>query len=301
MSNTILEDRAAEVQVFLEGRGSSVESRGTGHWRITLPGKRPLAVDAQMDAEWLTLRCVNVSGRSASRQELPRLWQFLCLQRSLEGGVRAAIDSDHDRIYLAADISLDERVDVAQRLASACAGFRGGACLLANKPLDAYDPAQPAAEPSAAPSASLELAALVGELDWQSVRRSPERFAFELEVPGIHPTALLEKRADQPLSIHVELIRRDGLSLASRQAMALLLLVASDHFRLIRPVAHDEGEVTRVGLEVAWNSDPAVSELQDALAAMSLACRACVLELEALVDESLALAYTRIRGWSSSA
>ena len=109
-----------------------------------------------------------------------------------------------------------------------------------------------------------------------------------LESGTVPVTALVEFVAPRTVRVAADILECETLNEISRQAMGNFLSRLCNLVRLVRVgVLAQENQFT-IRLEVALDADVGAAELGHALGVLSVACRLCVAELEALQDETVA-------------
>lgn len=260
----------------LERCGTRLVRRGPSEWSFDLGNGEPFPVRAQRQQGWLRLLA---SPRDSGEGEDP--WCALCLNAALPGGVRLVRHPPPVGLVLQADLLLEEPL-VAQRLQALC-----GALHIAGMP--ECQEAGPAVASEADEGADAALAELARERGWQLELKDGNRFAAELDAPGMLSLASVERR-DGGLCLWIEVLRSAALSEASRRAAGLFLLSLTAELRLVRGAASRD-PAPAIRLEAHLPAVPTASELDLALAALSLACRLCSRELRGLTEEELARTY----------
>ncbi len=143
------------------------------------------------------------------------------------------------------------------------------------------------------------LESLLFEGNWHCERAEEDRLKVRLNIPETIVSALCEPLESGEVRISVDLALNDDLTPESRQAVALLLLRATDAVRLARATC----SVTRGVLSPRWETlctgPLAAAELSHNLAALTVACRLTLHEVRALCDPVVAKKYSRLRGSSS--
>ncbi|HVR30784.1 MAG TPA: hypothetical protein VMS86_14775 [Thermoanaerobaculia bacterium] len=285
----------AVVEQALRKQALAVTRQGRTRWRFALANGRSFAVSARLAADWLLLQSAPFDWPAAAG-----LWPLLQLDARLAGPGKVALASGRPR--LAAELPVEEGVDLGVRLAEACADFRRAAAILegetgAGEPAGSGAP-EVATEGPAAPEPSA-LPRLLGEAGWSAGERAPRRWAVDLDTPGSFHQALVEEDAAGSVRLAAELAVTPALGAAGLRALAWLLLEANGCVRLARAAAGEQAASAR--FEVRFASPPVAEELGHALASLSVACRDFAREARALASEEVAGVYLALRNGATEA
>lgn len=270
------------VADVLDRRATGIQpgSRGSREWRFDLGNGKPLPVTASWEDRWLRLSAPIPADAGAADP-----WRLLLLNGTLRGPARVVRRPVAGGIALEADLPLDDAELVPQRLETACTAFQQAMPALAGK--GTSHSALPDAGKDAA--ADVNLVLLAGERGWPLQPRDPGRFTVDLDAPGLLSQAGVERQGPE-LRVTIEVLRSAALTEHSRRAAGLFLLTLTAMLRLVRGTAV-ETPGTAVRLEARLPAVPTETELDLALAALSLACRLCTRELRGLSDNLLARTY----------
>jgi hypothetical protein len=300
--NGLVEPCEMRIADFLEQCAGDVRAAGQDRWRFALSGTVSLSVTARRNKEWLWLRAP--LARSARRLSPELIDRLLGQNRELAGGAKFTLADDPPRLYVSAEIPLDEEdADLGARLAEVCEAFRQAAQSLANgqragdaAPLGAH------IEGGEGPTPALDRRrlALCEQTGWPLARRAGDQVAIELDAPGLYCQAMAETKGERGLHLGVDLASGPPSGDAGRHALNVFLLHASHVVRMARATARTVGGATVYGWEVSLDRVAGAAEVQHALSALSVACRLSVREVEALKqDETTARSYLVLRGWCS--
>ena len=248
-------------------------------WSFNLGNGKALPVTASQEDHWLRLAAPVALERGTDQS-----WRALRLNASLPGALRIVRHPRPLGLMLQGELSLEPESSVPERLETLCAGFRAAVPLLHGKP-DASR-GKEAVEKEDGTGAAL--ADLARENGWTLEPREGNRWAAELDAPGLLSQAWLERHRGGR-SLWIEVLRAP-LSEASRNAAGLFLLTLTAALRQVRGSA-DDSPSPALRLEVRLPVTPTAVELDLALAALSLACRLGMRELKGLADAELAAAY----------
>jgi hypothetical protein len=298
----LIEQCAMGIAGLLEPCAVEVREAGRDRWKFELPGEVSLAVTAWRNKEWLWLRAA--LARSTKRLAPELLDRLVRQNRELVGGAKFTLADDPPRLYVSAEIPMDEEdADLGPRLAAVCEAFRQAAESLAagQRAADA-NPAAAQIAGGEAPSRALdrERLALCEATGWPLSRRAGDQVAIELDAPGLFCQATAEPKGERGLQLGFDLASVPPSGDAGRHALNVFLLHASHVVRMARATARTVGGATVYGWEVSLDRVAGAGEVQHALSALSVACRLSVREIQALEqDETTARSYLMLRGWCS--
>jgi hypothetical protein len=287
---------------FLEQCAGEVRAAGQNRWKFELPGAVSLAVTARRNKDWLWLRAP--LARSTKRLAPELLERLLGQNRELAGGAKFTLADDPPRLYVSAEIPLDEEeADLGARLAEVCEAFRQAAQSFAagQRSGDSNPESAPIAGGEApSPALDRERLALCEATGWPLSRRAGDQVSIELDAPGLFCQALAEPKGEKGLRLGVDLASVPPSGDAGRHALNVFLLHASHLVRMARATARTVGGATVYGWEVSLDRVAGAGEVQHALSALSVACRLSVREIQVFEqDESMARSYLVLRGWCS--
>jgi len=258
-----------------------VELARPRHWRVSIAKGAAIALDASVDAGWLLL--------SASGGDVPAdCLAVAALNRGLEASSRIALAADAGSLRLRAEVPLGEGMGLRDRVAEACAGL-----VRASRRLAVGDRAdESAGEPPDGRAASM--AEPCREAGWSFVERRSGTLAIDLDVVDASHQATLAPAGASGYVVAVDVVHWASPSAGCRQALGVLLLSAAEALRFVRPSAAVNGDVV-AGFEVTFGARPAVEELDEALRALSTACRLFAREAQLLRDEGVAARFLDLR------
>jgi len=287
------------VAELLRRHGNAVWPAGSGAWDVQLGGGPKFKASVRLQDDWLLWQA-RPGRRPGKPPGARRLENLLQQNGRLAGGAKFALDAHRPQVLLAAEIPLDDQIDLDRRIADACAGLREGRKLLAGKhPTDQDNQQENQTAPAPEHPADCDLPGLCEQAGWPFSRRAGVRLAVPLDVrEGFHQ-ALLEPTGAGGVRAWVELGNvRSGASVG-RIAVAVLLLRGCGAVRMARAAASPAADQTAFFWEISWGDVPGAGELDHALASLSMACRLSAREVPLVQDESIARHYLTVRGWSS--
>jgi len=280
----------------IEKCAGPAKQRGPGRWTASLHNGRPIQVSAACDDDWLLLAAQPQGRENAWRKDTADLPGLLAWNSRLPGGGRWAVAPGERAAHLRADIRLSSAVDLASRVRDTCDAFLAAARMAEGEDVPQENSADGVIAQADHPAGTADLGRLCIAAGWEHRERSSGTVAVSLEAATGFYQATVEERASGLVSASVAMATREGLPVRCRQARALLLLQATAVVRMVRAAEAGNGRTVE-RLEVTFMGIPAPAELQDALAALSVACRLCGEEARALEDESLAGEFLQIHGW----
>ncbi len=285
----------ADVLTALKQQASRVEQDGPGRWLLSLRnGAAAHQGTARVKSGWLTVDFAPAGRPSADP------WAMLLANALAPAGVKLTMDEACGTTHLVGELSLalDERCELDRRVGELLGGV--GDLLTTSK-----GKKRPAAHQDGASSAvslvppAPAAAELCREADWPFTERSEGCVAVALEVQRQPFQAVVKPRPNGGLVASVTLAGGgEPPRVPHRRALALLLLSASRSVRLARAAAVEEADGRfEARLEAALRPGAGAGDLNDALSALSVACRWCGPEAE-LVHESSLIAKTYLLGCS---
>jgi hypothetical protein len=268
----------------LEKHCAHVLAAGPWRWKCGLQNGSLLAIDASLSEGFLHLATwPDVSSPTAPTPE-----SALRANANLRGGVRLALDLSSRNLHLRADLPVVDELQLAGALESTASGFHGGVMAIA-----ALD-----TEPEPAPSDASgwhanKLAEVMRDVNWPHSPRSAHEFSAELDVESAPPATL--RFRDGRLEAEVDLVRSNAVSGAVGQALAVFLLTANSHLCFCRACSEPAQDQEIYRLQSCLSATPAPEEVENALAALSVAYRLCARETNVLLNEGAAETYLSVR------
>ncbi len=258
-----------------------VELASPLRWLVSIAKGATIAVDARVEGGWLLF--------SAPGGAPPADWLAVAgLNRGLEASSRIAMAVDTGLLQLRAEVQIGEGINLDDRVREACAGL-----VRASQRLAGTDPAgDPGGKP--ADGSAVALADGCREAGWSFVERRSGTLAIDLDVVDASHQATLAPAGPSGCTLGVGVAQWDSARPACRQALGVFLLSAAGALRFVRPAATVNGEVV-AGFEVAFGARPAARELDEALRALSAACRLFAREAQLLRDEGVATRFLGLR------
>jgi len=281
----------------IEKCAGPARQRGPGRWTACLHNGHLIQVSAACDDDWLLLAARPQGRKDGGRKDAADLTGLLAWNARLPGGGRWAVAPGERAAHLRADIRLSSAIGLAGLVRDACDTFLAAARMAEGEDVPQENSADGATVQGNRHVGTADFGRLCSAAGWENRERSGGAVAVSLEAPAGFYQAIVEERSPGMVAASVAMATREGLPVRCRQARALLLLQATAVVRMVRAAAEAGDGRTAERLEVAFMGIPAPAELQDALAALSVACRLCGEEARALEDEALAVEYLRIQGW----
>jgi hypothetical protein len=216
-------------------------------------------------------------------------WETLLAWNSaVSGGVKFVLSPER-RVCLRAELPCLEGCASPEAAAAAAAGFAAAQRLWGQ--VDVSPRAVPLPPTAALPA---QLIQLCTESGWAVNTRADDTLVVDLDVAGGHWQAHFLSLPSQEILALVELATIDAAATASREAIAILLLLAGGALRWARPAVRVIGDRCVAVFEVLLSPVPTAADLLDTLSGLSLACRWCAAEANTLLDESAAQEYLRV-------
>ena len=284
--------RDLAIEHALRVSADRLERTGDGGWRLVFAGAARTVLHARIvDDDWLVADLYRAwSARS--------WWPLLQLNAGLNGCVR--LTSAHGRgLEVRGEICIDGEVPASgedqpllpDRVAGLCDDVVSAGRRIVDvraedaKGTDSLTPADPEA-----------LMRVCRDAGWEATALDSGRVQVTLDTRSTLCRATLSLAAGR-LHAVAPLTTSPSLSAESQDALARALRAASAHLRMVKGLAvrQDGGEFA--GFSFAGERQDATAATIDcALAALSVACRAMELEVQALQSADLALEYLTIRG-----
>lgn len=278
----------------------SIEEVRSRYWEFQLSDDPAFPIIARMADNWVRFEALLGNGPSASGSDwellgeqgngLGRLWQLLQFNTEIPGGGKFVVGYHAPLVRLCAEIPLVEGIELTQRVRAACEGF----ITAWTKVHGCFEPAQRKVRPDSSGS-EIDLAHVCRETGWPFVERSGGGLVFDLETPDGFYQASIEERRGQ-FRVEVEITVCESTPDPCRQALALLLLATSGIVCMVRAAAKEtDSRSETIGFEVVFDHFPCAAELNQALGALSTACRISGREAVLLQqDEKVARAYLNL-------
>jgi hypothetical protein len=134
---------------------------------------------------------------------------------------------------------------------------------------------------------------LLRESSWQSSERGPNEFTAELDATSSSPARI--RNTERGVELYSELVRSNTTEEISKRALTLFLLTATSTLRFVRAYSEGTDDGFSFGIQVNLPCDPAIEEINHALAALSIAHRMCARETTVLLNEAAARCYLAAR------
>jgi hypothetical protein len=263
--------------------GAEVTQVGSGCWIFTVANGRSAPVTARLADDFLLLDA------TGGRVESPKILQaLLAAGDMLPGACKFVFLPAQCRVHLRAEIVCDEATDFSGRVPETLDGFRAACGVLHDLGTCEFAGAEKAIRPgSSAQFVPDAITQALKESGWKFSQREEGSVAVELETPGGFHQALLESNGGG-VRLTLDLSHAAGVTLAARQALSALLLIANGAVRLVRGFLEHRDDELVAGFRVEYASAPGAGELEHALSALSVAGRLCAREAKILHDEPTA-------------
>lgn len=273
--------RESAIAAALAQCARSVEEVGGGRWRIGLANGKPFPVMARLDEPWLLLEA-----RPALSRRSDPAWELLAINGTIGGPSRLTLPPDGGALELRAEVPVwgGGEMPLAERLMEACRSMEEAfGCAHALPP--------PVRDREKTPAGTWS--ELLAEAEWTWVQRTETEIAVPLDAPGGRYQATIDTSLDSDVRIGADVATAspaEPFPPAVRRALGRMLLVGTGWLRLVRAaVRTPTGETVR--LEVGFASLPSAAELNLALEAVTVGCRALGREANALARPEVARAY----------
>jgi hypothetical protein len=278
---------AATAFRVLDKCSGELEPDGPWRWQCAVENGTRLPIAASLDDGFLRLVC-RPDGIRWHRAGLERA---LLRNSTLGGSVKIAFDTAGRSFNLTTDIVVLEEKQLVDRFRLAIDGFHSGHHLLRL-------PAPRQSCPTPEDPAGNRLGELLRGASWPVTERGPNEYSVELDAASAPPARI--RLSECGVLVGVELARAGEAAKASRRALALFLLTTSSALRLVRSYAEAVEGGFVYGMQVNLPAEPEAEEIDHALAALSVAYRACALEADVLLNEATARCYLAARDPSTT-
>jgi len=275
-------EKAEIAQLVLNKCAHEVRPAAPWHWHCVVQNGTRLHMAASLQEGFLHLEYRPEGARRVALSQQ----QALLGNSNLRGGVKLALGAADNRLRLATDMVVLEEKQLHDRFVWALDGFHDGERLLRS-------PASRHARGAAQPAAAGDLPDLLREAAWPSTERSPSHLSAELDSDSAPPANIA--MTENGIAFSVELARPGTADEAIRKALAVFLLTATGALRLVRAYAAELDGTWACGVQVTLPAVPAVEEIDHALAALSIAHRACAREANVLLNQAAACCYLAAR------
>jgi hypothetical protein len=262
-------------------------------WEVTFGEHPQLVVRASVAESFLTFD-IPLSDRRYGRPITPELlWHLLSSNSRLPAWVRFALTAGSQSVHLGAEIPFaDDQTILSKRIRLIGEALRQALELYQSKHVA---PDNLSGKPV---GTNTELLKLCAEAGWPVQERAGST-VVPLETSSDFQSAKICEEAERGIVAFVELCS-GKVKKTSRTALALLLLNACRHVRLIRASAvGGQGSEFSARFEVVFDETAGVGDLTHGFSALSLACNRFGKEVRALRDEELARSHLLQQGGPS--
>lgn len=273
---------AAIAESALGDYFATVELTASWRWLVTSGAGAGTPISVWLENETLRLVGHPQSGDCGEQA----MADALRANRVLAGGVKFAIDPRTRALLKCADAAVVDAAQLLERLASVAQGF------LESEDLSA------AAARAEAHGACVSADALSGQMpelfhraSWTLTECAPDQWSLGLDDDSAPPARL--HCAGDELAAEVEVVHA-GAEGQCRRALERFFLAASAGLRFVFASAaeSEKGKTFSLGVKLSRAAMPA--EIDHALAALSVAYRACIREATFLLDEGAACCYLAV-------
>lgn len=278
----LLNENAAAAFRVLDKCSDELEPDGPWRWRCAVQNGTRLPITASFGEGFLHLSC----SPGGFPNDAFTLEQTLFGNSALTGGVKLALNASSGTLNLTTDILVLDEKSLFDRFRWVLGGFHDGNRLL-------QCPASCLNRTAPQPVEGDSLGELLRETSWPLTERGPNDFSAELDASSAPPARIW--KSENGILLNVEFIRANQSSEVTRRALTVYLLTASSALRLVRAYAEDVENGFAFGMQVNLPMVPATEEIDHALAALSIAHRACALETNVLLNEATARCYLAAR------
>jgi hypothetical protein len=290
MTELLLVPGQSPVGAWLR-QSSDVRTIDERCWQLSLDGGVPLRVSAMMDDPFLLF-----DAPAPVTCEFAQAPQWLGWNMLLSGNAKLAFAPKPWRLRLRAEIPVNDDDDTQARIAETVAGLSAACRLLQQGSAASNDTVSTHAATDPA-NASRGLPVLLQEIGWPFQERASGASTVELAIRNESCRVLLEEDSSG-IRAGIEFLQIHAITACARLAIAAMLLSAAGSVRFARPFATDVNDDFACGYEVKLAGGTSAGELEHALEALAVACWACKLEAQSLLDNSVAESYLAIRNFS---
>jgi len=263
-----------------------VAPEGKWQWQCALLNGARLPVAASLREGFLSLEC----GAEITVGSPSMMKRAISANTCLHNGVKLVLDAASRCLRLHSDIAVLSELQLLARLQWSMDGLHHGTRLLACLCTDCT--LSPELTEAAAPEHLHNLEEFIRDSNWQLAKRGPNEFAVELESDSAPPA--LVRIDERGIAASVELVRCSRPEGAVPDALTIYLLTVTRTTRLVR-ATRLSGNQDIFALQAGLPASSAAEELAHALAALSVAHRACAREANVLLNEAAARCYLAAR------
>jgi hypothetical protein len=297
MTSTI-EPRTAACRRAIAALPFVSADEGAG-FSLELPGGRHTRLQLHVGDSWADLT-IEPGEESAPIGH----WDALALNAAADGMARLVLRPGDPALALRADVRLAADEDASPRLAAACGDLRRLADAVDRRSRGSNADAGAARAPeadaaSARPQAGTDIEALLTEAGWPFVRRASHRLAVDLGLPEQFQQAFITEGPGGRRRARATLAVIGAPTVATRDALGVLLLTASALVRTACAGCVDQDGESAVFFEAPLGETPDACDVDAALGAVAMACQMAGREARTLIDERIASAYLAARGWAA--
>lgn len=279
-----------DIEECFKNWGKIQSHRTEAEWEVASNNGAAFSVHAHLLEDWLQIHA-DTGTKAGNAQILSALkWNG-----GLDGAARFSFSLQDRSMDIRAEIPLDSEVNITSDLMATLTGFGlAGELVHDFAGMESRSKLKSAGKRPTRDS-PLPLRQLLTEADWPFTERSEGSCMVELDTRDDFQQALIETRSDGSRRASVELAEWENPEPAPLNALAVLLLTASDVIRMVRPVVEDFGNRIVARFEACFSPNAGPALLDRGLASLSVACRHCSREAAVLNNPRIAEEYLAVR------
>jgi hypothetical protein len=220
------------------------------------------------------------------------------MNKRWRGFGKSALDRGSGTIEFRAEVPCVEETNIATVVHELVTEFKSAISEHHYGKRAGESPAPASAEPRHA--SSDDLTRLCSEGGWSCAEREPGRLVVDFHSPRGFYQAVIEYSAQPGVRLSVEVARLDNVSEAGKRGLAVFLLIASSLTRLARGSVDERDGVVTACFETHFNHVPGAAEINEALAALSVASLLFGEEAKLFEHEQMARQYLALQGFPKS-
>jgi hypothetical protein len=272
---------------------------GAGRWTLEAgrAASRRIAVVLR-DEHWLQFTGEFARNHVHGIAMMRCAWDALRINGRLDGGAKIVLSPGRDHLSIVREFWIDSR-DVGEETKTASLAGRVQEAVIdiaeAREQATTSNRIVPPGRLSE--TESVDLVELCSNAGWPCNRRAEGRVAVGLDVPGDYVQAILSN--GRRVSACIEMALRMELCEVSKTAIGTLLLLIGGRVRCVRGAIRADAENESLAIQGQLETGASAAELNQVLAAISVAARLSIREVPALARDDVAEKFLSMRGWSS--